>query len=189
MKIRKLFITITLCFALVSVTSAQDTSVAQTQDIFAKGDIVVNAGIGFINMLNTGNGWKTTVSPVMLSGEYGIIDKLINGRASIGGGLNLGYSAQKFEYTVAGTNTSYKYSNLSLGTRGSFHYQFIDKLDTYVGLMLGYNIVSGNKNYSTSDFLWCSYVGARYYFTKNFAVMSEIGDNIALITIGVAWKF
>jgi len=176
---RKLFITIVLCFALVSVSSAQD--------IFAKGDIVVNAGIGLINRLNTGTGWKTAVPPVMLSGEYGIIDKLINGKASIGAGLTLGYSVRKFEHSVAGT---YKYSNLALGTRGSFHYQFIDRLDTYTGLMLGYNIVSGEGNYSKSDILWCFYVGARYCFTKNFAVMAEIGeDNIALITLGVAWKF
>jgi hypothetical protein len=178
---KKLFISIALCFALVSVSSAQD--------IFTKGDIVVNAGIGFINMLNTGNGWKTTVSPMMLSGEYGIIDKLINGRASIGAGLNLGYAAQKFDYFANGDNASYKYSNLALGTRGSFHYQFIDKLDTYTGLMLGYNIVSGEGNHSSSDFLWCYYVGARYYFTKNFAVMAEIGENVALITLGVAFKF
>jgi hypothetical protein len=87
------------------------------------------------------------------------------------------------------TSSSYKFNNFILGARGAFHYQFVGNLDTYAGLMLGYDIVSGNKTYAESEFAWGYYIGARYYFNSKFAVMAEIGDNVSLFSIGVAYKF
>jgi len=31
-----------------------------------------------------------------------------------------------------------------LGAKGNFHYPLVEKLDTYTGILLGYNVVSSN---------------------------------------------
>ncbi|MDR1592974.1 MAG: hypothetical protein LBS43_00640 [Prevotellaceae bacterium] len=174
---KKLFVTVIAFFALTQVLFAQDI-------VFAQNDKVINASFGFGNTIYNGSGWKTAFPSVLLSGEYGIIDGLIDGKASIGAGVDLGYAGMKYN-----VNSSFhKYSSLILGARGSFHYQFIDKLDSYTGLLTGYNIVSGNSDYAISEFVWRCYVGVRYYLTNNFALMSEI-DNVFLFSVGVAYKF
>jgi hypothetical protein len=175
----KFFVFIIAFFALLQVSYAQDK-------VFVKGDKVIGASLGFVNTTYTGNGWKNAFPPISFTGEWGIVDELINGKASIGVGAELGFAGIKYAYT---NNVSYNYSILILGARGAFHYQFIDKLDTYAGLFLGYDIVSGKKNYAASEFDWDFYVGARYYFTNNFAVTAEIGNNISLLSIGIAYKF
>jgi hypothetical protein len=175
---KKLFVSVIAFVALLQVSYAQDK-------VFAKDDKVVSASLGFVNTIYTGSGWTITSPPISLTGEYGIVDGLINGKASIGAGIELGYAGMKYSIP----SKSYNYSNLILGTKGAFHYQFIDKLDTYASLIIGYDIVSGESNYATSNFIWGCYIGARYYFTHNFAVMTEIGDTFFLLNIGVAYKF
>jgi hypothetical protein len=166
-------------FALCRFSYAQDATV------FAKGDKVVSASIGFINTTHTGTGWKGVTLPISLAGEYGIVDGLIDGNASIGVGVDFGYARFKYNSKLS----SYKYSDVILGIRGGFHYQFVDKLDTYAGLLFGYNIVSGDGIYASSEPIWGGYVGARYYFSDNFAALAEIGNSVALINLGVAYKF
>ena len=126
--------------------------------------------------------------PISASFEVGVMDGILD-KGSIGIGGYLGYSSAKW------TNY-YKTSNIVLGARGSFHYPFLDKLDTYTGLLLGYNIYS-YKYYdryigaaaSAGGVILAWYAGARYYFTNNFAGMAEIGYGISYLTLGVALKF
>ena len=175
----KFFIFIIAFFAIVRVSYAQN-------DIFVKGDKVISASVGFINTLYTGNGWKNATIPIYLTGEYGVADGLIDGKASIGIGLDLGYAAFKYVYA---SNLSYRYSNLLLGVRGAFHYQFADNWDTYAGLILGYDVVSGNGNYATSKPYLGGCFGTRYYFSNSFAAMAEIGYDVSLFRVGLAYKF
>ncbi|MDR2286675.1 MAG: hypothetical protein LBE04_04260 [Prevotellaceae bacterium] len=178
---KRFFVTIIAFWTLSQVSFAQNMDMA-----FVKDDKVVNASLGFVNTIYTGNGWKTTFPPISFTGEYGIVDGLIDGKASIGAGVDVSYIGTKYYDLYL---KLYKYSNLIFGIRGAFHYQFIDKLDTYAGLLIGYKIVSGNSDYAINEPVWGYYVGARYYLTDNFAIMSEIGNNVSLISIGVAYKF
>lgn len=170
---------------------------ASAQDIFNRGDFVVNAGIGFGNTFHTGSGLKTTVPPISASIEYCIIDNLFDANSSIGVGGIIGYSAQKQKYLLSGQTTELKYSDLLLGARGSFHYQFVPKLDTYAGMTLGYIITSssiegpysGLIDEDGSSVFAGAYIGARYYFTDSFAVMSELGYDVAILKVGVSIKF
>ncbi|MFH1319811.1 MAG: hypothetical protein ABII90_04050 [Bacteroidota bacterium] len=74
-----------------------------------------------------------------------------------------------------------------MGVRGNFHYPLVEKLDTYTGLLLGYNIVTSkwigtgaeDFNASSSHVAWSWFVGARYYFSETFAAMAELGYGIA----------
>lgn len=180
-------IALVLIFALVNI------GLISGQEIFKKGDKVANLGIGFGNTFYTGSGYSTVIPAISGSFEYGIVDNLINGNnGSIGVGGLIGYSSSRYKYQ----DYKHTYRDFVIGVRGSFHYQFIDKLDTYAGVGIGYDIVSSSANgelagYSaTSNSLFVGgYIGARYYFTENFAVMSELGYDVGIFKIGVSYKF
>ena len=155
------------------------------EEAFNKGDRVVQLGVGLGNYFDR-PGYKTKVPPVSGSFEVGILD-LLDGKGAIGVG---GYLA----YTSFGTKGIDKFtvSDLIIGPRGTFHYQFVEKLDTYAGLMLGYDIVSyshTDSNLSGSEFISSFYVGARYYLADKIAVFGEFGYGIAPMEFGISYKF
>jgi hypothetical protein len=174
-------------FALLVGLSFSGAANAQ---LFAKGDKVINLGIGVPVFLN-GSGYETRLPLVSGSFDYGILDDLIDGKASIGVGGYLGHTANRFKYVG---NYEYDFSYLLIGPRASFHYHLIDELDTYGGLMFGYNIVSSSGNgqfkpNNHSRFMSALYIGARYYFAGNISAFAEIGYGISLIEVGLSFKF
>lgn len=183
---KKTVLCLIMAFSFILTSQAQ---------VFQKDDKVVNLGIG----LGTfhGSGYSTIIPPIGGSFEYGIVDGLIDGNASIGVGGYLGFTSSRFKY--ASGDYGYNYNYFILGARGAFHYQFVDKLDTYAGLMLGYQIGSSSKygNWgginiepnSSSYFTYSFFVGARYYFSNSFAAFAELGYGIAALQLGVAFKF
>ena len=188
--IKKIFLVFTLvsCFFVNS----------NAQDLFGKGDKVVSLGVGVGSYLG-GSGYKMSVPPIFASYDHCIIDGLINDKASIGVGGYVAYSANKWETSYGNYDYGYKYQYMILGARGTFHYQPLNKLDTYAGVMLGYDIVSskyyGDKEYgslssaSGSEFAYSAFVGARYYFSDNFAAFAEAGYGIAALELGISFKF
>lgn len=160
---------------------------------FNKGDVVANFGIGLGNTLYNGSGYKTSVPPLSASFEYGIVDHLFDDKSSIGVGGYFGYTSSKFDNMYNSTKDEWKYSSAIISARGSFHYSFLEKLDTYTGLSLGYNIVSTKPDHKglgkTSSLFVGWYAGARYYFTDAIAAMAEVGYDVAYLNIGVAIKF
>ncbi len=173
------------------ITNAQEPT-------FSKGDMAINLGIGFGSVLYTGTGYSTIVPPISASFEYGIIDGIAD-KGSIGVGGYVGYTSAKYEQNFGGGNAyGWEYSSLIIGARGAFHYPFVDKLDTYGGAIIGYNSVKakeigtntlGVPSTVSSGVAYNLFIGARYYFTPNFAAMTELGYGIAYLTLGVAFKF
>ncbi len=160
---------------------------------FTEGDKVLNLGLGIGSTLYTGGFYGSSIPPLSASLEFNVVDELFDESSSIGVGGYLGYAG----YNYKGFNSDYSFSNIILGARGAFHYQFIEQLDTYAGLMLGYNIVNWNTTASGFDFgtaasggfISSFYIGGRYYFNENIAAMLELGYGIAYLNIGVAFKF
>lgn len=161
----------------------------QAQDVFKKGDNMVSASVG------VGSG-----IPVAVSYERGIVDNLFDGNGSIGLGGYLGYYSDKDEQTFQKVKVGWKYNDIMIGVRGNLHYQFVDKLDTYAGLMLGYEIVKAKaiaEGYDESaigsadgsGIGFAIQVGARYFFTDNFGAFAEVGYGIAYASLGVSLKF
>jgi hypothetical protein len=153
-------------------------SAVNAQDLFRKGTQYVNAGIGLGSYI-----------PVEVSYERSILDGLIGGKnGAIGLGAYLGYYGD--------TEYDWRYSHYVLGARGAFHYQFIPKLDTYGGLMLGYNVASvkwvgegesiGTAAGSAMGF--SLFVGGRYFFKPKLGVYGELGYGIAYLSVGVTLK-
>ncbi len=185
---KKIFSLFVLVCILVPFAKAQD-------NYFKKDDLVVNLGIGLGSALYSGSYYKSSIPPVSISIEKGIVDNVLE-KGVIGIGGYLGYSAYKWEYTYAADSYGWKYSNIIIGARGNFHYPFLDKLDTYAGVLIGYNIVStkefgvdlGGYNYSASSggIIWSGYVGGRYYFSDKFAAMLELGAGITYLNLGIA---
>lgn len=177
-------------FVFLFVLSFSELMNAQ---LFSKGDNVINLGIGVPSYLG-GNGYETKLPLISGSYEYGLFDDLLEGKASIGVGGYLAYTANRFKY--AG-NRGYDYSYLIIGPRAAFHYNPIENLDTYGGLLLGYNIVSSSSYGDASDrpannesgFIPAIYVGARYYFMNNIAAFAEVGYGLSLVEVGLSFKF
>jgi hypothetical protein len=171
------------------------TQLLAQESTFKKGDKVLNLGIGLGSTLYTGSYYKVGIPPISASLEVGVADGILD-KGSIGIGGYLGYSSHKWEYS---SSWYWKYTNIILGVRGVFHYPLVNKLDTYTGLLLGYNIASSKEtgtaiygyNYSSSSggvaYSW--FVGGRYYFSDKFAGMLELGYGITYLNIGVALKF
>ncbi len=156
---------------------------------FNEGDKVLNVGLGIGSTLYTGAAYGSSIPPLSASLEFNVADELFDENSSIGVGGYLGYAG--YNYNVVGSD--YGFSNFILGGRGALHYQFIDMLDTYAGLLLGYRIVSWNADEFSSaasgGFISAFYIGGRYYFNENIAGMLELGYGIAYLNIGVAFKF
>jgi len=176
-----------LLFLLVVVFSL--TQLVAQESTFVKGDKALNLGIGFGSSYY--GGYYTSHMPaISASFEIGVADGILD-KGSIGVGGYVGYSSAKY-------SNYWKTSNFLIGVRGSFHYPLVDKLDTYTGLQLGYNVFStkyidnaysGLYNASASSLNFAWFAGARYYFANNFAVMAEVGYGVAYLTVGVALKF
>jgi hypothetical protein len=175
---------------LILFTAAVALSLTQMfaqESTFVKGDKVINLGLGFGGYYS---GYYSSHMPAISgSFEAGVKDGIID-KGSIGVGGYIGYSSAKYE-------DYWKTSNLLIGARGAFHYPLVNKLDTYTGLLLGYNFYNTKElsaysgtpySYDSSGLAFAWFAGARYYFSPKFAGMAEIGYGISYLTIGVSFK-
>jgi hypothetical protein len=174
MKQKFLLITslVVMQFSAMAQTSASSKSKSDFSPVFSKSDKVVSASIGFGGGLGL---------PITVSGEYGITD-------NIGVGATLGYARYDYAIIAGAIN------NILIGARGNYHYQFVDKLDTYAGLTVGYNVASYTGSgailpgASFGGVFAGGTVGGRYYFSKNLAAQAELGYGIAYLNVGIAYK-
>jgi hypothetical protein len=189
MKLRNILLAIILCAGMAS-TNAQN---------FKVGEQVVNATIGLGSTIYSGSGYSSSVPPIAISYEKGFKDGILD-EGVIGIGGYLGYTSAKWETSWLGSAWGYKYSSIIIGARGSLHYPVIKepKLDTYAGLLLGYNIVSASSygnglgaGYTAtgSGVAFSIYLGGKYYFTDQLAGLIELGYGIAYLNLGVGYKF
>jgi hypothetical protein len=162
------------------------------ESMFKKQFKVLNLGVGIGSALYAGSNYKVGVPPLSASVEFGVKDGIFD-KGSIGLGGYFDFSSHKLDLAGWG----WKYTNIVIGARGVFHYPLVNKLDTYTGMLLGYNI-AGNKEYNTgesdinyrvsSGVVGAWFVGARYYFSDKFAVMGELGYGITYLNLGIALK-
>ena len=161
------------------------------ENLFRKGDKALNVGLGLGTTLYSGAGFKGTIPPVSVSLEYGFKDEVLE-KGSIGLGGYLGIAGSKYEFMGFG----WEYTYIIVGARGVFHYPLVNKMDTYTGMMLGYNIIRAKEigtpllgvSPSASGVAWSWFAGARYYFTDNIGALLELGYGISYLNLGLAVK-
>ncbi len=160
------------------------------ESMFNKGDKVINLGIGLGNTLYTGSYYNRGVPPVSLSFEQGIVDEVLE-KGVIGIMGYVGYTSYKYDYLGWG----YKYSNIIIAAGGLFHYPLVNNLDTYAGVLLGYNIATATEfgtsagweyDASSGGIILSGFLGARYYFSERLAAFGQLGYGIAYLTLGVS---
>ena len=184
---KKLMIILTVALASMMMSNTYAALPELTSQAFAKGDMVGSLSVGY--------GWGFSQR---LALEYGVADGWLDGRASLGVGGAIGNCFSSYSYWGVG----YTQDQLGLTANCAFHYQFIDKLDTYVqiGLGLGYAFYSWTDS-SLNDYYGSAYdnhiffdftscLGARYYFTPKFGANLELGYTAgSYIMAGVTLKF
>lgn len=190
-----------LLYALAIIAIAGSAKAQDVTPTFSEGDLVFNAGIGFGTSLYSGSLYSTTLPPLSISGEYGVADDFLTENLTLGVGGYFGIAGARYE-TYYGyphrEKYGWEYTYTVVGARGSLHYPAVEKLDTYAGLMLGYNFVSVKEfgdfpsihsgSSTSSDVTFSVYIGGRYYFKDNLAAMMELGYGVAYLNLGLAFK-
>jgi hypothetical protein len=174
--------------ALLAAVAAVCIMNANAQ-VYEQGAKQLNLGIGLGSTLS-GSGLKSALPPLGVSFEYGLKEKI-----SVGG--YLGYASATQE--TFGWKWTYNY--VIVGARGSYHFAGSDKLDPYVGLLVGYNVASVKaekpSGYTGPDLPAASaggviiggHLGARYMFTDKIGAFGELGYGIAYLQLGLTTKF
>lgn len=179
---------ISLLCALFSLTLAS----AQ----FEEGDMVANFGIGIGGFYANGSGYSTKIPPIDLSGEFFIMENL-----SVGGFIGGSKSEYNYKIPRYGDYETISYSYFNIGALGNYHFVNEDKFNVYAGARLGY--VNLSLDYDADEIgdgiddldargsgvLLGAHVGGRYFFTDAFAANAELGYGIAVLKIGVSYKF
>ena len=160
-------------FAVLMVSTVTMASLNAQSPAFQKGDKVLSftAGVPYVSTYNP------VVPPVIAGLEFGIVDGILE-KGAVGIGIYVGF--QSFTH----------FSNVLIGTRGAFHYTFVKNLDTYAGISVGWRVGMADDGYHAwNGFSHGEFIGARYYFTRSFALTAELGYGISSLTGGVAFKF
>lgn len=182
-------LTITLIIAL-----ATSTCFAQNSQ-FKKGQVDINAGVGFITPLFTISGYdvKTQTPPISVTADYGITEEL-----SVG--LYVATAKDNVYGTLYDLNTGNSYygkqstvSHFLIGGRLLYHFELSPKFDTYGGGMLGYNSVKEKAEPNIQligetdikGFTYTLLVGGRYRFAKNIGGFLELGYGVTVINLGL----
>lgn len=162
------------------------------EPVFIKGSRVFNAGLGIGTSVFSSTYNRLVIPPLSASLEVGVTDHVLE-KGSVGVGPYIGFLSYKWQFS----DYRARYTNTIIGVRGNFHYPFIEKLDTYSGLLLGWDIVNVKEtgdpydNYedSASHIAWAWFIGARYYFRENMAAMAELGYGPSYLNLGLAFSF
>ncbi len=182
-------------FGILSVVAAlfvaSNSAQAQvTTPVFDKGDNIASLTIGY-----GGLGFSQRFV------YERCVATLLDGNASIGVGGSLGNSFEVKTEKAYDTKIKTFEDWISIGAVGSFHYQFVDGLDTYVqlGLCGGFDSATAKTTVegvtvkasdSRGFFGFTTSLGARYYFNDNWAVNAELGYVVgSFFMAGVTYKF
>jgi len=164
------------------------TSLFSQESLFSKGDKVANFSLGLGGSVYGAIGGG--IPPVSASFEYGVKDNLFNEKSHLGIGGFAGFTSASQDVMAI----KISYSSIIVGARGIVHYDLVDNIDTYGGVLLGYNIASSKVTGGTfpvasyGGLVYGGFVGARYYFTPKLAAMAELGFGVALLNVGVSLK-
>jgi hypothetical protein len=176
-------------FVLLILFSATD--IFALDQVIRKGENIVSLNLGFGSDNFKGKYFIKRSPLLSVSYERGVMDS-VAGRGSIGVGGLLGICT----YKRGNTHGGYTYNDLVMAGRGTFHYPFIPGLDTYTGMILGFNFSNtgsyGDPPYdfkSNDGLIFGWFVGAKYYFTDKLAGQAEVGVGMTYVNIGLAFRF
>jgi len=162
---------------------------------FENNKFFINTGIG---LGPTGN-YNMGIPPISASIDFKVTDVL-----PITVGAIVVFNTWNWKSGNPPLDVSVTYRNIGIGARAMYHFNFLENLDIYAGITLGYVIQSASITYGTgyppgysasginskSFFLWGSNIGARYFFTDLIGVYAEVGySGLQYLNAGLSLKF
>jgi len=183
--IRKLFFVLVLAVLSVGGIFAQswyDSYAPAVEDNI----LFINAGVG----LGPTGGGDIGIPPLSVSVDYKLPIEL-----PITAGAIVAFS--QWKKSIRSIDAIY--TNIGFGARGMYHFNFLENLDTYAGITLGYvyqsaklkaNGIDYGRVDGNSFFLWGVCIGARYFFTDLIGAYMELGySGLQYVGIGLSVKF
>jgi hypothetical protein len=185
---------------LVLAAAAAGGAFAQTwYESYAPGidesKVFINAGIGY-----GFSAYSLGVPPISVSADFKLP---INLPITVGGTAAISTWNYSTSAGISNSDIDVTYVNIGFGVRGAYHFNFVENLDTYAGLTLGYVIQTADVTYGSaydnipktdypgiSFFLFGVNVGGRYFFTKNIGAYLELGySGLQVVSAGLSVKF
>jgi len=177
--------------SLVAAAAFAATSVAGAQKggtpSFSLGytDIGPTVGVGGLNGASASFG--------------GRFEHAIKALPDMGNGiLGIQVAADYYSWSASSVGFSSSIKYIPIGVTGNYHFKVESepKFDPFVGLGLGYNVVScsytgafgsGNCGYS-SGIYFIGRAGARYFFSPKMAAYGDLGAGGATLNLGLMFK-
>jgi len=178
---------------------------------FEKKDMLTGIGIGlgstqfrhWHHIFDTNWHYSTRMPPISGSFEYGLLEDVFIRNLNFGVGGFFGYKTTRYTWdmydgSVFTEERGFHYRSMIFAGKGTFHYPlnvFSNPFEVYGGGMIGYDFIEasyigehiGNPEMENMIF-WSPYVGARYYLTRDFAAIVELGG-MPYLNFGVTYKF
>ena len=149
----------------------------------------------------------TDVGPVLGLGSVGGANMAIGGRfehalqtlPSMGNGiLGIEVGADYYSWSYAAFSYSWSVKYLPIGVTANYHFKVTEpKLDPFVGLGLGYDVVSCSFSGPNSAGNGCGYDsgiyliargGLRYFLSPAMALYGDVGAGAATLNVGLMFK-
>ncbi len=172
--------TLSLLAALLAMSSTDSLAQAKgggtgfTPGYTGLGPVI---GLGGINGANLAIGGRF---------EHAIKDLPSMGNGILGFGIDVNY----YSYSTGVLSNHASWSYMPIGFSANYHIRLDDReWDPFVGLGLGYEIVSVSGFGSASSGLYLiARAGARYFFSPNMAVQADVGAGAATLSLGLIFK-
>jgi len=155
--------------------------------------LFANAGVG----IGPTGGWGIGIPPLSVSVDYRLpIDLPITA-----GGIVTFTTWKRSLISTSSFDLDMTYMNIGFGVRVMYHFNFLEILDTYAGVTLGYVYQKVNAEGSNgfdygavikgdSFILWGINIGARFFFTDYIGAYMELGySGLQIAGIGLSLKF
>lgn len=141
-------------------------SVSAQNSMFEEGDKNLKLGVG-IRWLHTN---------IIGSVDYCIADDVLDeGSFGVGPYANVEFGTNELK--------------IGAGARGTFHYPFIDDLDTYLGFGLGLRYDMFTYSPNKLNIVPGFFVGANYSLNESLKVFGEVGSGVSFLSVGLVFAF
>lgn len=181
-----------ILFAIFLVAACSTAAFAQNSS-FHNGTKLggISLGLGGLDGTNFG-----------LSYEQGVYDNLFGvSGLNLGVGAQFGYYGTSKKNSIDGMSYTVSANAFIIAVRGAMHYEFVSKLDTYLGLNLGAIVASAyskadghgvdikSEGDTSTEFGYGLCIGTRYFITNGFALGLEFGGGTTTSTAALTLTF
>lgn len=186
---KKLFLVICAALSMVICGTAE----SKAQCAFPDGSLGINLGLG-VGHNYWHHGWDDVFIPSFNAAvDYAFLPNIINSHGAISGGGYFGIGQGSTKHG----DGKHIANQFKLGTRGALHYTWVNNLDTYAGVAIGYkheghkwkdtNTKTKSDPETRGDFDMYGFGGVRLKL-GNFALYSELSTtSFAWFQIGVSF--